>query len=78
MSSLAPRQAASPRRWWFNYRCRSDRSSALTYWITYLLAEPRDAAYTVPGRLACRIFGKHNVTCRGRRDHQRPAGGRTQ
>lgn len=41
------------------------------YWLGYLLQEPRDATYTVPGRLACRLLRRHNTTCLGRRDHPR-------
>lgn len=41
------------------------------YWLSYLLQEPRDAAYTIPRRLACRLLLHHNTTCLGRRDHPR-------
>lgn len=53
------------------YRSRSNCRTAMEYWLRYLLGEPRDFAYAVPRRLACRWLGRHNVTCRGRRDHPR-------
>ncbi|WP_148019696.1 hypothetical protein [Streptomyces sp. OR43] len=34
-------------------------------WLNYLLSEPREAAYCIPRRIACRLFSWHNVTCRG-------------
>jgi hypothetical protein len=33
--------------------------------LRYVLTEPWDAAYTLPGRAACRLLGWHNRTCRG-------------
>ncbi|WP_435610058.1 hypothetical protein [Streptomyces sp. C10-9-1] len=53
------------------YRARSDCRSTVTYWLRYALAEPRDLAYAAPRRLACRLLGRHNATCRGRTDHPR-------
>ncbi|MDX2838015.1 hypothetical protein PV377_03175 [Streptomyces ipomoeae] len=47
-----------------------DRRGAL-YWISYAVNESRDFAYCAPRRIACRLLGWHNVTCRGRRDHPR-------
>ncbi|MER5843709.1 hypothetical protein ABT099_26140 [Streptomyces prasinus] len=43
----------------------------LTYWFGYAVNEPRDFAYYAPRRVGCRLFGWHNVTCDGRRDHSR-------
>lgn len=62
------RQAAPSRRWWFTY---SSDLRGPVYWINYVLAEPRDAAYAIPRRIACRILGRHNTTCQGRLDHKR-------
>ena len=59
------------RRFWFNYPYES--TNVVTYWLRYALAEPIDFVYTVPRRIACRLFGRHNATCRGRVDH--PHGG---
>lgn len=42
--------------------------------LRYMLTEPRDAAYALPRRLICRVFGIHTAVCRGRRDHIRPDG----
>ena len=53
------------------YLARSDCRSALTYWLRYALGEPRDFAYSAPRRIACRLFGRHNHTCRGLRNHPR-------
>ncbi|MFB7739582.1 hypothetical protein ACFC08_35585 [Streptomyces sp. NPDC056112] len=50
---------------------RSEYRSALTYHARYLLAEPLDWAHWTAGRIACRVFRRHNSTCRGRRDHPR-------
>ncbi|MFD7093384.1 hypothetical protein [Streptomyces xanthophaeus] len=36
------------------------------YWLRHLRYEPRDFAYAAPRRLACRLFGRHNITCHGR------------
>ena len=41
------------------------------YWIGYAIHDPRDFAYSAPRRIACRLLGRHNATCRGRRDHPR-------
>jgi len=43
----------------------------LAYWLGYAIHEPRDFAYCAPRRLACRLLGRHNATCDGRRDHPR-------
>lgn len=67
--TLAARQAPTRRRW--KYRGRSDCRNAATYWLRYAATEPRDFAYCAPRRIACRLFGLHNVTCRGRADHPR-------
>lgn len=53
------------------YRYRSDCRNAAEYWTRFLLGEPREFLYAVPRRLACRLLGRHNVTCRGRTDHPR-------
>lgn len=37
----------------------------VTRTLRYILREPRDAAYSLPRRAACRLFGWHNLTCRG-------------
>ena len=69
---LTPRSPADTRRpWRIRYRYRTDCPNAVIYWLTYALSEPRDFAYCVPGRIACRLLGRHNVTCRGRSDHPR-------
>ncbi|MEW2567649.1 hypothetical protein [Streptomyces sp. NPDC047070] len=49
---------------------RSD-ATGLAYWLRYALGEPRDFAYCAPRRIACRLLGRHNATCRGRTDHPR-------
>lgn len=66
--ALKPRQQPVHRRWWFTYR--SDLRGP-AYWVNYILAEPRDAAYAVPRRVACRLLGWHNHSCDGRGDHRR-------
>lgn len=53
------------------YRTLSECHGPVAYWLRYLLAEPRDAAYALPRRIACRVLGRHNITCQGRRDHRR-------
>lgn len=53
------------------YKPRSECTSGAIWLARYILAEPRDAAYALPRRVACRLFGRHNATCTGRRDHQR-------
>jgi len=67
--TLAPRQAPPRRRW--EYRGQNDCRNAATYWLRYALTEPWDFAYCVPRRIACRLLGRHNATCRGRLDHPR-------
>lgn len=54
---------------WFCYHLRADCGNAFTYWLSYAVAEPRDFTYSAPRRIACRLFGHHNATCRGRPDH---------
>lgn len=68
MSTLTPRTKPQARRWWFNYP--AGQRNTVKYWVLYALAEPRDFAYYAPRRLACRLFSRHNVTCRGRPDHR--------
>ncbi|HEY9370140.1 hypothetical protein [Streptomyces sp.] len=53
------------------YRPRNECDTAFGYWLLYALSEPRDFAYCAPRRIACCVLGRHNVTCRGRRDHPR-------
>ncbi|WP_329338569.1 hypothetical protein OG866_27045 [Streptomyces sp. NBC_00663] len=53
---------------WYEY---SPAATGPEYWLRYLLGEPRDFAYAVPRRIACRLLGRHNATCRGRADHPR-------
>lgn len=65
----AARQARPRRRW--DWRLRSECRNAAAYWLRYALTEPRDFAYCAPRRIACRLFGRHNVTCCGRVDHPR-------
>jgi hypothetical protein len=65
------RTRAEQRCFWFNYRLRVDCPNAATYWIWYALSEPRDFAYSVPGRIACRLFGHHGAVCRGIPGHSR-------
>lgn len=64
---LQPRQPPPPPRW-YEY---SHIATGPEYWLRFLIGEPREFAYVVPRRIACRWFGRHNVTCRGRRDHPR-------
>lgn len=52
------------------YKPRSDCRNQVTYTIRYILTEPRDAAYGLPRRIACRLLGHHSATCWGRPDHQ--------
>lgn len=52
-------------RYRFRHECRSD----LTWWLLYALSSPRDFAYCAPRRVACRFFGRHNLTCRGLQNH---------
>lgn len=59
------------RRLWFNYRFRTDCKNAATYWLWYALAEPRDFTSAAPGRIACRLFGRHGATCKGIPGHPR-------
>jgi hypothetical protein len=61
---FAPREPSQRKSTWM------DRQGA-AYWIGYAVNEPRDFAYCAPRRIACRLFGWHNVTCRGRLDHPR-------
>ncbi|MDX5563738.1 hypothetical protein PYK79_10785 [Streptomyces sp. ID05-04B] len=44
--------------------------NGVAYWLGYAVHEPRDFVYCAPRRIACRLFGWHNVTCRGWRDHR--------
>ena len=67
--TLAPRRVSERHRW--EYRGRSECRNAVTYWLRYALAEPRDFAYCAPRRIVCRLLGRHNVTCQGRVDHPR-------
>ncbi|MFD5251320.1 hypothetical protein ACFWM5_00555 [Streptomyces bobili] len=62
---LLPREPSPPPRW-YEY---SHTATGLEYWARFLIGEPREFAYVVPRRLACRLLGRHNVTCRGRTDH---------
>ncbi|MFI8531074.1 hypothetical protein ACIGMX_12575 [Streptomyces aquilus] len=64
---LLRRQPPPPPRW-YEY---SHTATGLEYWLRFLIGEPREFAYVVPRRLACRWLGRHNVTCRGRTDHPR-------
>ena len=59
------------------YKPRRDCANTVTYLIRYLIAEPRDAAYALPRRIACRLLRRHNATCDGRPDHQHLRGRRT-
>lgn len=63
-AALTPREPSQRKTRWM------DRRGAL-YWISYAVNESRDFAYCAPRRIACRLLGWHNVTCRGRRDHPR-------
>ncbi|MEH0417820.1 hypothetical protein [Streptomyces sp. B21-083] len=62
--ALTPRELPDERSDWM-------QRNGVAYWIGYAAHEPRDFAYCMPRRIACRLFGRHNVTCRGRRDHPR-------
>jgi hypothetical protein len=53
------------------YRPRFECRTAFEYWMRIALADPREFAYTAPRRIACRLLRHHNVTCRGRMDHER-------
>ncbi len=64
---LLPREPSPPPRW-YEYRPTATRPE---YWARFLIGEFREFAYVVPRRVACRLLGWHNVTCRGRRDHPR-------
>jgi hypothetical protein len=64
------RQQPPPPRW-YEYSHRSDCRSAAEYWARFLIGEPREFAYVAPRRLACRLLGRHNITCHGRTDHPR-------
>lgn len=68
---LIPQEPPPAPRYRPVYRARSECRSAFTYLLRYALAEPRDAAYALPRRAACRLLGRHNATCRGRPDHPR-------
>ncbi|MEI5032399.1 hypothetical protein RB201_04160 [Streptomyces sp. S1A(2023)] len=61
-SALVPRVQPDARAAWME-------RSGLAYWLGYVVHEPRDFVYCVPRRAVCRLFRRHNVTCRGRRDH---------
>lgn len=47
------------------------RPARVGYWLRTAFTDPREAAYCIPRRLACRLLGRHNGTCRGRVDHVR-------
>ncbi|MFD9306124.1 hypothetical protein ACFWCB_26305 [Streptomyces sp. NPDC060048] len=32
-------------------------------WLRHLVYEPRDFAFAAPRRMACRLLGRHNITC---------------
>lgn len=55
------------------------RPARFRYWLGLTFTDPREAAYCIPRRIACRFLGRHNATCRGRVDHVRqpvrPSGG---
>ncbi len=65
-AQLLRRQPPPPR--WCEY---NHTATGAEYWLRFLLGEPREFAYVVLRRLACRLLGRHNVTCRGRTDHPR-------
>lgn len=48
---------------WTRYGRRDPR-----YWLVYLRADPRDAAYVLPRALACALFNRHSAVCAGLRD----------
>ncbi|MEU2992575.1 hypothetical protein ABZ772_19805 [Streptomyces griseoincarnatus] len=62
-----PRQPPPPPRW-YEY---SHTATGAEHWLRFLIGEPREFAYVVPRRIACRLLGRHNTTCRGRTDHPR-------
>ncbi|UVS81830.1 hypothetical protein [Actinokineospora sp. UTMC 2448] len=39
------------------------------WWALYACLAPREFPIVAAGRIACRTFGFHNTTCRGKRDH---------
>ncbi|WP_394436273.1 hypothetical protein [Streptomyces sp. SGAir0957] len=67
MADLLTRAAPRPPRW-YQY---DPSATGPAYWLRYLIGEPREFVYAVPRRIACRLFGWHNVTCRGRWGHHR-------
>lgn len=69
LTLTAARQTPPRRRW--EYRARSECRNTVAYWLRYALTEPRDFVYCSRRRIACRLLGRHNVTCRGRLDHPR-------
>lgn len=62
MPELAPRRP--PDTTGRRYRPRREFRTAVGWAANYLLAEPHDAAHTLPRRLVCRLLKRHNVTCR--------------
>ncbi|MEV0691789.1 hypothetical protein [Streptomyces sp. NPDC050388] len=64
-------QSRQPPPRWYEY---SYTATGAEYWLRFLTGEPREFAYVVPRRIACRLFRWHNVTCRGRADHDHPRG----
>lgn len=63
-TALTPRERPARETAWMDRR-------GVAYWISYAAHEPRDFVYCTPRRIACRVLGWHNITCRGRRDHAR-------
>jgi len=60
--TVLTRQAPPPPRW-YEY---SYTATGPEYWLRFLISEPREFAYVVPRRVACRLFSRHNPTCIGR------------
>lgn len=60
-AQLLRRQPPPPR--WYEY---SYTATGAEYWLRFLLGKSREFAYVVPRRIACRLLGRHNVTCVGR------------
>lgn len=39
-------------------------------WLAPLVLEPGETLFVLRGRLLCRVFHYHGLTCRGRQDHR--------
>lgn len=48
-------------------------ATGLERWTRNALDDPHSAAARIPGRLACRLLGRHNWTCIGSPSPRHPA-----